>query len=255
MRILVLSDLLLELPFNQYTAPDEDTFDTVIPAGDIHSGTEGVYWAKETFSGTKPVYYLPGNHEFYGFDIDCLVEQMRHAASNSQVRLLWRDAVQHDCDTVIIGATLWTDYKLGGIDEIRAMDLARRGVADHRRMLKGVNRFQPEDARALFNEDRRFIEESLAASQARRPIVVTHHLPSSRCADAQWHGSPLNAAFASDLDDLVSRSSVSIHGHTHASVDFTVGNSRVVANPAGYPRNGVERENAAFEPARIIEIA
>jgi len=47
-----------------------------------------------------------------------------------------------------------------------------------------------------------------------------------------------------------------VHGHTHSSRDYVVGRCRVVCNPRGYalaPR--ALPENAAFDPALVIEIA
>jgi Icc-related predicted phosphoesterase len=40
-----------------------------------------------------------------------------------------------------------------------------------------------------------------------------------------------------------------IHGHTHTSFDYMIGDTRVVANPHGYPG-----ENEEFNPSVIVEI-
>jgi Icc-related predicted phosphoesterase len=65
----------------------------------------------------------------------------------------------------------------------------------------------------------------------------------------------LNACFISRLEHLMDGARVRlwIHGHTHDSFDYTVNGTRVVCNPRGYAKNGVN-ENARFDPDYIVEI-
>lgn len=53
-----------------WTIPDpRPEHDIVIIAGDICQGLErGVLWIAEYGFNRKPVVYVPGNHEYYGFD-------------------------------------------------------------------------------------------------------------------------------------------------------------------------------------------
>jgi hypothetical protein len=44
-----------------------------------------------------------------------------------------------------------------------------------------------------------------------------------------------------------------VHGHMHDSFDYVLGETRVVSNPRGYARNGVN-ENARFDPNMVVEI-
>lgn len=86
-------------------------------------------------------------------------------------------------------------------------------------------------------------------------MVVTHHAPSARSVEPKYAGSPLNAAFVSNLDALVERSGADlwIHGHTHYPVDYAIGATRVFSNPRGYARDGMP-ENARFDPYCVVEI-
>ena len=43
-----------------------------------------------------------------------------------------------------------------------------------------------------------------------------------------------------------------IHGHTHDRCDYVIGDTRVIANPFGYPKE--LRSNEMFEPALQVEI-
>ena len=109
----------LHLEFEAWTPPILDV-DLVILAGDIHTGVQGIAWAERAF--TAPVVYVPGNHEFYGHDIDDLPAAVRRAARDGHVHLLdgARAAIS---GLTVAGVTLWTDY-----DDRRPeiMDLARR---------------------------------------------------------------------------------------------------------------------------------
>ena len=42
-----------------------------------------------------------------------------------------------------------------------------------------------------------------------------------------------------------------IHGHTHGSKDYMLGDTRVICNPGGYPHRW---ENPNFIPRLIVEV-
>ena len=92
-------------------------------------------------------------------------------------------------------------------------------------------------------------------------MVVTHHYPSKRATAAKWASDPLTAAFGSKLNlDLLTQAKLWIHGYTHDSCDYRLGDSkrsvRVVCNPRGYPMRWLtnEFENKDFNPGLLIEI-
>jgi len=69
----------------------------------------------------------------------------------------------------------------------------------------------------------------------------------------------LSAAFASNLDHLVERADLWIHGHTHDNFDYQLGRCRVVCNPRGYVwerhgGNGHTVENPEFNPGLVVEV-
>ncbi|MGD5643834.1 hypothetical protein QUT23_22580, partial [Xanthomonas citri pv. citri] len=47
-----------------------------------------------------------------------------------------------------------------------------------------------------------------------------------------------------------------LHGHVHANRDYVAGDTRVVANPRGYPdpRGPGGRENPAFDPCLVVDV-
>ena len=63
---------------------------------------------------------------------------------------------------------------------------------------------------------------------------------------------PLNPAFASNLEPFMAGCGAAlwVHGHIHHRADFIVGNTRVIANPLGYPTEA----HTGFDPFLVIDI-
>src|SRR3546814_20380260 len=84
-RLNILADLHLcqaGLPLPETQA------DIVVLAGDIARPREAIAWASN-FS--KPVLYVPGNHEFYGGALGATVQQLRQLATGTYVHILDND--------------------------------------------------------------------------------------------------------------------------------------------------------------------
>ncbi len=249
MRIRVHSDLHLE--FQDWIPPPVPA-DVVVLAGDIHVGVEGLSWARRHFADSHLI-YVPGNHEYYGGEMESTLEQLRQVAAAEDIALL-------DCDPVVIdgvrflGATLWTDFALYGSDPeaiAHAQAEARRRMADYRRIrLRDSGRLQPDDTRRIHQRQAAWLAEQLAQPFAGATVVVTHHLPHALSVHPKYEGDLLNPSFASDLSALV-RDPVQlwIHGHTHESIDYQIDGTRVVCNPRGYLP---QEPNDSFDPERVV---
>ncbi|MBQ3197072.1 MAG: metallophosphoesterase, partial [Alistipes sp.] len=127
-------------------------------------------------------------------------------------------------------STLWS--------HIRPEDeyFVHRGMNDFRQILYNGRHFTPTDFNTEHEKCLDFIKQSVAESTAERIVVVTHHLPSLAVLAPQHKGSLLNSAFATELGDFIadSRIDVWILGHSHANIDATIGNTRIVCNQLGY---------------------
>ena len=79
-------------------------------------------------------------------------------------------------------------------------------------------------------------------------------MPAPESVPPRFARSAINAFFVSDMTshmrELEPR--LWIHGHTHDRCDYRLGDTRVVANPLGYPNE--LRSLEAFEPALCLEI-
>jgi len=249
----ILSDLHLSL--GELKLPDTDA-DLVVLAGDVGRPKAATTWA---LGFAKPVLYVPGNHEFYGGSIAGTLTELKQLCAGTNVRVLDSDEAVVD-GVRFLGTTLWTDFMLFGEGAKRAaaMAEAERSMRDFSRIRVGElseEPFTPADSAALFTIQAAWLESRLAEPFPGPTVVITHHAPSRRSIHPRFADSLLNACFVSDAEHLVDgrRSSLWIHGHTHDSFDYVLNGTRVVCNPRGYARDGVN-ENRRFDPNLAIEI-
>lgn len=260
MRLHIISDLHLEVaPFT----PSRPGADVMVIAGDVDEGTEGLKWVRREFPAAR-IIYVPGNHEYYDGDFLDLREALRTEAAGLGIHLL-DDSSTAIAGVRFIGATLWTDLELYGAAGREAL-LARglEHLVEYHTIRVGGERFTPDHSLALHQESRIFLERELAAPFAGKTVVVTHHGPHPGSIHPRFAGSVVNPSFTSDLSPLMGPAALWIHGHTHASCDYVVNGTRVLANPRGYcgrhPVSGRLHgtpgapENADFDPALVVEI-
>ena len=278
MKIQLASDLHLELLGRKLAgehliAPAIDA-DLLVLAGDIAKGTRAV----EVFGDWPvPVLYVAGNHEFYGRQWEHERLKLRRAAQGTSVLFLdndvadftrfvqWASSRAEELERLrFFGATLWTDYRY---PPLRTQgDLMRHAesiMMDHRRIWTDSGRFSARQALEDHRRSRAWLETQLATPFAGKTIVVTHHAPHPISIHERFrnaHDMPANAAFVSDLSELMRDVDLWVHGHTHDSFDYRVARSRVVSNPRGYPRKsakatkGLEFENPAFNALCVLEV-
>jgi 3',5'-cyclic AMP phosphodiesterase CpdA len=234
MRLRILSDLHLE--FDDWVPPAVDA-DVVIIAGDLHKQSRGIPWLIRHFGGT-PVIYVAGNHEFYGAKLpDELGKLKTAAASQPGLHFLENESVLIG-EVTFLGCTLWTDFNLHG-DPALAGRTAAGSMNDYRqiRVTPGFRRLRGHDTARFHARSRSWLEQEFARLRATRFVVITHHAPSPLSLEPAFANDPLSPAYASRLDDLVATSGAMlwVHGHTHHSVDYRIGATRVLANQKGYP--------------------
>ncbi len=264
MKIQLASDLHLEhlarwFPGETLIRPAHQA-DVLVLAGDIDRGTDAVALFAQW---PVPVLYVLGNHEAYHGCIDTVVEELRAASCGTSVRLLERDVVDFG-GVRFLGCTLWTDYRLQcGLTQSQLMEIARHRLNDHRLIrTRSGELFSPEHALRNHEISRAWLANELARNYDGTTVVVTHHAPHPLSVHARYEGEPLNAAFASDLTEVVQKADIWLHGHVHDSFDYDVSGCRVVANPRGYAQNlssaaranSLQFENSAFKHACVIDV-
>jgi Icc-related predicted phosphoesterase len=254
MRLQIFSDLHVDvrLPRPITVAPD---IDAVVVAGDTREGAEhGFAWLRGIVPMQLPIIAVLGNHEHYRRCLPDELAQARSAAPLYGVHLLENDTVSLH-GVRFIGATLWTDYALFGAHNLPlAMSAAATGLNDHKRIKwskQPWRRFRPQEALLLHKRSRAFIAETLALPCAGPTVVVTHHAPHPGSLHPRYQNDLISAAYVSDLTPVIEtgKPALWVHGHVHAAFDYRVGATRILCNAHGYGS-----ENAAFDPALVVEI-
>jgi predicted phosphodiesterase len=234
--------------------------DVHVLAGDIGSGFTGLEHALLRFS--KPVIYVCGNHEFFSQrPMQDWWRKAREKVAGSHVHLLENEFVVID-GTRFLGCTLWSDYKLFGDERQEELGryaekssndfaniyLSKRGPINHdadpyvfgftRR--RSGDRLTWKHVAAMHQKSRCYLEAEIdKPGDWDQTVVVSHHAPSINGIEYPDQPDDLDAAYASNLDHLVAKADLWIHGHVHRAREYTgkLG-GRVVENARGYADSG-----------------
>ena len=263
MKIQIASDLHLEhlarsFPGETLIRPAHQA-DVLVLAGDVAQAANAI-----ALFGTwpVPVLYVLGNHEAYGECMESVREELTAASRSTSVRVLEREVADFG-GVRFLGCTLWTDYRLrSNRTQRQLMEHAQLRINDHRLIrTRSGELFSPEHALRDHEISRAWLERELSQDYDGKTVVVTHHAPHPLSVHPRYAGDPINAAFASDLTELLHKADVWLHGHVHDSFDYRLARCRVVANPRGYALNlasapdvgSLQFENTAFEHVCVVD--
>jgi len=273
MRLQLASDLHLERD-PTFRLPAAPGADTLVLAGDIGSyqagsrlkeaedfglgrfapGAPGVPWQR--------VLYVPGNHEYDGFEFAEAHARLRNACERLGITWLERETLVIE-GVRFIGTTLWTDFEALARGQstmtlqMQALEKAYRAANFYLRRFTATRNGVPmlaEQWREVALECQQWLRNALAEPFAGPTVVVTHYAPSLRSADPRYGLTPGTAGFCNALDDLLDHADLWLHGHLHCASDYRSGHGqrcRVVANPLGYASKGEQED---FRPSLAIEV-
>jgi predicted phosphodiesterase len=226
MLIQLMSDLHLEHHRDGGAAfldsLDPTGVDVLVLAGDILQARSELRKRAvlEAFAARYPqVLFVPGNHEYYG-STPSEVDRQLSSVEIPNVHVL-NPGVIVLAGQRFVGATLWFPPS---VDE----EEYRWLLTDFR----AIGGFYPW-VHETHAAQRWFLEAQVQPGD----VVITHHLPALDSIDPRFTEAPTNRFFWAQADDLVreKRARLWLHGHTHAHVDYVLGETRVMANPRGYP--------------------
>lgn len=265
MKIQIFSDLHLDVfPVNKIAIAED--VDVVIVAGDT---CEGVLRAFEHLRRIVPmqiaIVMVLGNHEYYRRFIPDELALARSQASSFNIHVLENDTMTLDsggvravgnCGVRLIGATLWTDYRVfGEANQPAVMNACATGMNDHR--LIGWQkqpwlRFRPREAALLHHQSKAYLESVLATPfEGPATVVISHTAVHWNSIHPRYRSDPVTGSFLSDQSTLIERyqPTLWVHGHVHNSSDYRVGKTRILCNPHGYGS-----ENPDFNGALVVEV-
>lgn len=276
MKLLILSDLHAE--FETFEVRSGLDYDVAVLAGDIVApGRVAARWLRDPARfPNRPIILIAGNHEYYETVMAEELAEMRRRAADNDIHFL-------DCDQAVIGGvrfvgcTLWTDFRLRmdvpGLpgqpmrlvsDRYRSMTACSRYLADYSAIrvddpktsnTRGTRLVQPLDMLRIHQRHRSWLRSALVKPFVGATVVVTHHAPHRGSLASRYARDWSSGGFVSELpSELFQIPSLWVHGHTHTSFDYRVGECRVISNPRGYPNRHGEFENTSFDPCLMVEI-
>lgn len=248
MKIQVLSDLHIE--FDDF-AIDSDDMDAVILAGDIHVKDKGVLWALEHIED-KPVFYVLGNHEFYGKAYPKLIESLKTLTQGTHVHVLEKDVYTFN-GVNFMGCTLWTDFELFGDARLAGFQ-CQQVMTDYKKIRRSPSfaKLRSVDVALIHRQSKAWLEQELVRRKGEKNVVISHHGPSAMSLPEQYKTDIVSAGYVSNLEPFIEdyQPSYWVHGHLHNSSRYQIGTCEVVANPRGYP---MER-NVDFDARYCVEL-
>lgn len=238
MKIQVISDIHLEFGVREF---DFTKADLLVLAGDVSIGMAGFTWISERVKNI-PVIYVLGNHEYYKNSYPKLLHKLKKAAEGTNIHVLENDSVVFD-SIAFHGCTLWTNFELFGDPTIAGYECQQK-MNDYHLIRKdpSYSRLRAIDTHVMHNESIKWLETSLNESKAKINVVVTHHAPSIKSVKEADRNNLISSAYASNLENFILRTQPKlwIHGHIHEQSDYFIGQTRVIANPVGYPGETVD---------------
>ncbi len=245
------SDLHLEFPENRewlLDHPLEPVADILLLAGDIVPFVKlSAYmdFFRHMSKCWKEIYWVPGNHEYYGDDLSRWSGALNEAILPN-VHLVNDTAVRCG-EARLLLTTLWTP--ISQMNE----HAVRHGMMDYLAVRYGRSPLLPAHTTRLHAARLQWLKTVLRKpASAHRTIVVTHHVPTFRHYPSEYKGDALNEAFAVELHDLILESGIDawVFGHHHRNIPaFTIGNTRLLTNQLGYVRSC---EHTGFNPCAVL---
>ena len=226
MKIQIISDVHLE--FGNFDFLDNEC-DILIAAGDIGVGLEGLEFLQTL---EKPVIYVAGNHEYWGYEVNELQDELIGMSKGSNVHYLEKKAVVID-GVRFLGCTMWTDFN--ECDDEEMMDDLKSIMNDFRYISFENSTITPEKLIKINHDCKKWLERELAKKHEGPTVVVTHHAPTKK----SWAGDPddyLKFAYCNQFEPLLKENQIDLwaHGHIHHTSDYKKHGVRVVCNPRGY---------------------
>ena len=267
MKVRLYSDLHNEFSLFDVPVMKDEHLQILILAGDIGIAKAGqrqntiIDFLEELSPRFHKILYVLGNHEFYGCDYSTVHNTLYEETDHLKNVVILQDSFVRINDVIFVGATLWTDFKSG---DSFVMNEATRGMNDYRAIKdhrSGYRKLSPETILMEHYNSKDYIFHIASENRDSKIVMITHHAISYGSVAMMYRSSSydmiMNYNFFSDLDEEILANDnivLAVHGHTHTSFDYKIGNTRVVCNPRGYETYNRPIENRFFNKELIIKI-
>lgn len=254
-KIQYCSDLHIEISDNRDYLQNHIALkpvgDILIIAGDFYvfkKGIKDLTWFIDKYCKLyKVVYWLPGNHEYYGFSAtqaDKLANKQiaENVFQVNNISILYKDVN-------LIFSTLWSHIMPENELYCKAY------VNDFQEIEYFQNEsLRPYDFNQLHKKSLDFISGELDRSPVTKNVVITHHVPTMKNYPEGYKTSKINNAFVVELEPFISSKNIKawIYGHSHFNVpDFKINKTKMLTNQLGYVS---QEEHLTFNDSAFLEL-
>lgn len=225
MKVTYISDLHLEHGENVRLSDG----DVLILAGDIGHPFEQyledfLIYTKTKF---KYVFYVAGNHEYYGMRIDEANQQLSSLCNRCGVIFLnntyYRMYIPDSLPVYFIGTTLWSYIPEEHENE----------MFEYLNDFRMIVNWTPKIHNQTFNKNYVWLKDRVDyCSKLGKVVVITHHAPLIvGTSNPEYEKEITTCGFASDCSEIINRVDKWIFGHTHFNTNI---NDTVISNQKGY---------------------
>lgn len=215
----------------------------IVPFSQMHEHKEFFDQISDLF---EHIYWIPGNHEYYYSDLNNRTGSFTEAI-RTNLTLLNNSNITYK-DVSLIFTTLWTK-----ISDIKKNIIGNR-LSDFFVINNGDHKLTVDEYNQMHDEGLQFLKNSIEHSQEQKTVVVTHHVPTFINYPAKYAASPVNEAFAVELEDMINiyQPNYWIYGHNHVNIpSFSIGETKLLTNQLGYIRY---HENVNYKENTVLII-
>lgn len=244
----LVSDLHLEyykkINYNEFIIPSAKN---LIIAGDIGYFYLDNYkpFIEQCSNLFEHVFLVLGNHDYY--TVKTNIMSMNQIEENiklilkdyDNIHLLQNETYDFE-DYTIIGTTLWSNIPFNMHNYIK------NAINDYNYIFNDLKKqITVNELNYLHYKNVKWLESQINNTH-KKILIITHHLPSYQLIHKKYENSPLNYAFATNLEYLLKSNVTHVCcGHSHSNVNIKINNCQLLINPKGYP-NENELYNKQF---------
>ena len=202
----------------------------------------------------KHVIYFSGNHEHYSGlwnkTNEILIEEMQNYPN-----IHFCDQTRVDIeDVTFLGVSLWTDFNGG--DPLTMVSI-KNMMNDYHAITEENNgayhKLRPITTFNKHKSDVEWLQSQLTELSDRKVVICSHHAPSRLSIHHDYSNQYImNGAFVSNLENLIldnPQIKLFTHGHVHNVFNYMIGDTNVICNPHGYPK-----ESRTWDANLIVEV-
>ena len=194
----------------------------------------------------EKIFWLPGNHEFYDFDIEKF-NKYKETKVRGNIEIVNNQVITLN-DVNLIFTTLWSNIS------IKNELIIRERINDFYHIKHNGKPLLPYHYNKLHQEALLFLETELHVKQEEKNVIITHHVPTMINYPSQYLNDVLNESFVVEMLPLIEKYQPKawIYGHSHINTpEFLIGKTRMVTNQLGYVE---QKEHFTFKLDTFLDI-